>query len=269
MNTECNADAVRAARELLECAGGVPDCAVVLGSGLGQWCEKFERAVSIPYGKVYGMPVSEVKGHGNRFVFGKLGGKTVLAMQGRVHYYEGYSAAQTAYPVRIMGEMGIKHLVLTNAAGAVNESFCPGDIMLIRDHINFSGHNALRGARDGFVSMNGVYDGEMCALAHKAAARTGMALREGVYFYSVGPCYETPAEIRAIRLLGGDAVGMSTVHEATAAAQLKMKTAGLSLITNMAAGITGRELSHGEVLETGRQGAERFAALLEAMIRAL
>jgi len=260
-----------AAEYIISKMGGEFDCAVILGSGLGDWGDSLTNAVKVPYSEIAGMPTSEVKGHANCFIGGKCGDKKVLVMKGRVHLYEGWSPQDVVYPIRIMHHLGIKNLILTNAAGGVNLSFKPGDLMLITDHINFSGHNPLRGQDalnygERFPSMSEVYSRELAVKAHNTANECGIMLKDGVYYYSVGPSFETPAEIRAIRVLGGDAVGMSTVHEATAAVQQGMKVLGISCITNMAAGILDQPLTHAEVLETGQRVKEKFAKVLSSII---
>lgn len=265
-------EAENAANYILNVCGKTPDCAVILGSGLGQWGDTLENGHVIPYSEIPGMPVSSVKGHSNCFIIGEKCGKTVLAMKGRIHLYEGWSAQETVFPIRIMKRLGVTKLIITNAAGGVNTDFKPGDLMLITDHINLSGHNALRGSEatefgERFPSMSAAYDKQLREVAQRAASRLGIMLRSGVYFYSAGPSFETPAEIRAIRILGGDAVGMSTVHETTAAVQQGMRVLGISCITNMAAGILDVPLTHSEVLETGERVKDKFAMLVDEIIR--
>ena len=250
------------------------DCAVILGSGLGDWGDSLDCSVSVPYSECDGMPTSGVQGHANCFIGGKCGDKRVLVMKGRVHLYEGWSASDVVYPIRLMYHLGVKNLIITNAAGGVNMSFKPGDLMLITDHINLSGHNALRGQDaleygERFPSMSEVYSRNLASKANNAANDCGIVLKNGVYFYSVGPSFETPAEIRAIRVLGGDAVGMSTVHEACVAVQQGMSVIGISCITNMAAGILDQPLTHSEVLETGQRVKEKFSKVLRAIIEVI
>lgn len=247
------------------------DAAVILGSGLGEYGNTLSEIKEIPYSDIPFMPCSSIAGHKGAVLIGKKGMKKLLIFQGRVHFYEGRSLSEVIFSVRLMHELGIKKLILTNAAGAVNESFSPGELMLIRDHINLSGHNCLIGADaldfgERFPSMCNAYSENLCSVAADAAREKNICLREGVYFYCTGPSYETPSEIRAIRLLGGDAVGMSTVHEATAAAQMKMEVLGLSCLTNMAAGISKQALTHSEVLTTGRQAQNDFMTLLDKII---
>lgn len=251
-----------------------PDIAVVLGSGLGDWADTLTDSVTIAYTTVPGMPVSDVAGHGNCFIFGKKCGKTVMVMKGRVHLYEGKTVQDVVFPIRLMYGLDIPTLVLTNAAGAVNTDYRPGDLMLLTDHINLSGHNCLIGtdALDfgvRFPSMCDTYDSALRKLVTECAERLGVLLRRGVYYYCTGPSYETPAEICAIRSLGGDAVGMSTVHEATAAVQQGMKVLGISCITNMAAGILAQPLSHEEVMQTGKKVKEKFARLLDQILSSI
>lgn len=250
------------------------DCAVILGSGLGDWGDGLENAKKVAYADIPGMPTSGVKGHANCFIAGKCGDKKVLVMKGRVHLYEGWSAQEVVYPIRLMYYLGVKNLIVTNAAGGVNLTFKPGDLMLITDHINLSGHSALRGQDaleygERFPSMSEVYSKRLATKAINAANDCGIVLKSGVYYYSVGPGFETPAEIRAIRTLGGDAVGMSTVHEVCAAVQQGMSVVGISCITNMAAGILDQPLTHAEVLETGQRVKEKFSKVLRAIIDAI
>ncbi len=261
----------QAAEYILTKTGGGFDCAVILGSGLGEWGDTLTEQVRIPYADIAGMPISAVQGHANCFISGKCGNKKVLAMKGRIHLYEGWSATDVVYPIRIMYYLGIKNIIITNAAGGVNLTFKPGDLMVITDHINFSGHNALRGQEalnfgERFPSMSCVYSKDLIKKAVDAAHDCGIILKSGVYYYSVGPSFETPAEIKAVRALGGDAVGMSTVHEATAAVQQGMKVLGISCITNMAAGILDQPLTHAEVLETGKRVSQKFSKVLNSVI---
>ncbi|MGN0974977.1 MAG: purine-nucleoside phosphorylase, partial [Gemmiger sp.] len=209
----------------------LPQIALVLGSGLGGLADRLEQPVFIPYGQVPHFPVSTAPGHAGRFAAGRLEGKPVLCMQGRFHYYEGYDMADIALPVRVLRALGCRAMILTNAAGGVNWDFSVGDFMLISDHINFMGANPLRGANDDavgprFCDMTQVYSAELQTLARKIAAQQGIDLREGVYLGYMGPSFETPAEIRAFRVLGADAVGMSTVPEAIAAAHCGLPVLG-------------------------------------------
>lgn len=251
-----------------------PEIALVLGSGLGGLADRIENPVYIPYGEVPGFPVSTAPGHAGQFVAGRLAGKAVLCMQGRFHYYEGHDMAAIALPVRVIKALGCRALVLTNAAGGVNYDFSVGDFMLITDHINFMGANPLRGANEEeigtrFCDMSRVYDAGLQELARKVAGEKGLTLREGVYLGYMGPSYETPAEIRAFRTLGADAVGMSTVPEAIAAAHCGLPVLALSLITNMAAGMTGKRLSGEEVIEIANRRGPVFQDLVEGMVAAM
>lgn len=231
-----------------------PTLALVLGSGLGGLADKIEDPIFIPYADIPGFPRSTAPGHAGRFVAGYLAGRPVLCMQGRFHYYEGHEMATIALPVRVLRALGCRALVLTNAAGGVNWNFEVGDFMLITDHINFMGANPLRGENDEsigprFCDMTQVYAPALQQVARRVADRQGIVLREGVYLGYMGPSFETPAEIRAFRTLGADAVGMSTVPEAIAAAHCGLPVLGVSLITNMAAGMAGKRLSGEEVIE--------------------
>lgn len=256
-------------RERLD--GCRPELTVVLGSGLGGLADSLEHAVSIKYEEIPHFPVSTVPGHASELVFGNLGGKQVLAMKGRFHFYEGYSMREVTYPVRVMKFLGVGRLILTNASGGVNTGYAPGDLMLIRDHIKLFDDSPLRGKNDDalgvrFPDMSCTYSEALRTSAREAARQMGLPLQEGVYFYMPGPSFETPAEIRAIRTLGGDAVGMSTVPEAISARHAGLEVLGISCISNMAAGILPQPLTHDEVIETGARVAEKFVALLRAVI---
>lgn len=249
-----------------------PELALILGSGLGKFAERLSIAAEIPYEAIPGFPVSTVPGHAGKFVFGTLHGKRIVCMQGRVHCYEGYSVQQVVMPVRLMQMMGAKILILTNAAGGINRTFVPGDLMCITDHISdfipspLIGENVEElGTR--FPDMSRVYDRELCGKLHEAAKEQQLLLREGIYIQLFGPNYETPAEIRLCSMIGGDAVGMSTVVEAMAARHAGMRVCGISLITNMASGISKTGLSHEEVQETAAAAARRFEALMEDFIK--
>lgn len=246
-----------------------PEIAVILGSGLGGLADKIENPIYIDYSELEGFPVSTAPGHKGRFVYGTLAGKRIICMQGRFHYYEGYTMKQVIAPVRVMRMLGAEYLIVTNAAGGVNKDFNVGDIMMISDHINFMGTNPLIGKNEDefgvrFPDMSFAYNPELRKLAKACSESTGVEIREGVYLGCTGPSYETPAEIRAFRTLGADAVGMSTVPEIIAASHLKFKTLAFSLITNMAAGILDQPLTEEEVLETGaRKGAEMQRLICE------
>ncbi len=248
-----------------------PKIAVVLGSGLGSLAEEVEEAQEIPYAEIPGFLRSTVSGHAGKFVIGRLSGVPVLLMSGRFHHYEGYSHRHIALPVRVMKELGIKALFLTNAAGGVNLTFQPGDLMLITDHINISGDNPLIGPNEEdfgprFPDMSRAYDRDLSELIEEAAEKTGLNLKKGVYMLFNGPSFETPAEIRMARVLGADAVGMSTVPEVIAANHCGLPVAAISCITNMAAGILEQPLSHQEVVETGERVRESFSALIRAAV---
>ena len=262
------ADAVRAKINAL------PEAALILGSGLGDAASRVEDAVRIPYRDVPGMPLPSVSGHGGQIIIGRLCGRTVAVLDGRVHYYEGYSQREVAFPVRVTSRLGVKTLIITNAAGGINTSFKPGTLMLISDHINMSGGNPLIGENldsfgPRFPDMSAVYTPELRARLKEAAKEEGIELAEGVYVMYSGPNYETPAEIRFFRTIGGDAVGMSTVPEAIAAAHCGMRVVGISCITNMAAGTSDRRLSHAEVLESAAMVSEKLGRLVEIAIRRL
>lgn len=243
---------------------------MVLGSGLGDLAEELTESVAISYKDIPHFPVSTVFGHKGRLVAGYLEGKRVLCMQGRFHYYEGYGMDQVVFPIQVMHALGIENLLVTNAAGGVNTAFKSGDLMLITDHIRLIADNPMRGPNieslgERFFDMTNAYDKDLSALARTQASTLGMVLKEGVYMFFAGPSFETPAEIRAARVLGADAVGMSTVPEAIAASHMHMKVLGISCITNMAAGILAQKLTHTEVMETGEQVKESFTALVRAI----
>ena len=261
-----------AAEHIRACTDLRPETAIILGSGLGELAERIQDAEIIPYREIPGFPVSHVAGHAARLVFGRIGEKEIVAMQGRFHFYEGLSMKELCLPIYVLGQLGVKSLVVTNACGAVNESFAPGDLMLITDHINFSGRNPLIGPNDErfgsrFPDMSEAYNKALCAYARETAASLEIPLREGVYAFYSGPSFETAAEIRAFKALGADVVGMSTVPETITAVYLGMRVLGLSCITNMATGISQKKHSHEEVLLTAAKSAERFCALCEALLR--
>ena len=244
---------------------------IILGSGLGAYAERLENARTLSYADIPGFPVSHVPGHAGRFVVGERYGKTVIAMQGRFHYYEGYPPALLALGVRVMRRLGVEKLLVTNAAGGVNLSYQPGTLMAIADHINFARVNPLIGPNDDsfgprFPDQGNAYDRQLRQALMKTAEEVGVALSEGVYMMFTGPCFETPAEIRMARTLGADAVGMSTVPEVIAATHCGMRVLGISLITNMAAGILDQRLTHEEVQETANLAAKRFERLVDAIL---
>ena len=253
---------------------GVPDVAIVLGSGLGDFAGQIADAVTIPYGELPHWPGSGVIGHAGTLVVGRRAGKLVAALSGRAHYYEGHPMEAVTFAVRAMGRLGVKALVLTNAAGGVNLSFTSGALMVIDDHINLLGANPLMGRNDErlgsrFPDMTEVYSGRLRALADSVAAESGLPLAHGVYIAVTGPSYETPAEIRAFRKLGADAVGMSTVPEAIAARHMGIEVLGISCITNMAAGVLPQPLEHDEVMATAQRVKHSFIALLDGVIERL
>jgi purine-nucleoside phosphorylase len=254
-----------------------PEVGIILGSGLGPLAEAVENPLIIPYGEIPGWPVSTVEGHSGQLVIGRLEGKHVLVMQGRVHYYEGYSMAQVGLPVRVMQRLGISTLIITNAAGAVNPDFIPGELMLITDHVNLpgmAGLNPLLGPNldeigPRFPDMSQVYDRQLCELARRVARETGFGLREGVYIFLSGPSFETPADLRFLRTIGVDAVGMSTVPEATVARHGGMRVLGVSGISNKANLDGDTPTNHEEVLEAGQQIVPKLTALVSGVLRRL
>ena len=251
-----------------------PKIGLILGSGLGILADEIENAVKIPYQEIPDFPVSTVEGHAGQLVFGLLNGVNVVAMQGRFHFYEGYSMEKVTFPVRVMKEIGVEVLIVTNAAGGVNESFEPGDLMIISDHINNMGTNPLIGPNDNrlgvrFPDMSEAYTKELRVLAKEIAYRLQINVKEGVYFGNPGPVYETPAEIRMIRTLGGDAVGMSTVPEVIVARHSGIKVLGISCISNMAAGILDQPLSHDEVIETTEKVKNNFMKYIKEIVKSL
>jgi purine-nucleoside phosphorylase len=251
-----------------------PKVGIILGSGLGDFADSLEDKVAIPYGDLPGFPTSSVAGHAGRLVAGTLRGAAVVAMQGRVHLYEGWSPAQVAFPARVLCALGIRSLVVTNAAGGIRTDLVPGDLMVITDHINLSGANPLTGPNEEklgprFPDMSTAYDPALRALLRETADGLHIPLREGVYVWLAGPSYETPAEIRFLRTIGVDAVGMSTVPEVIVASHMGVKVAGISCITNLAAGIGRKPLSHAEVGETAERVRGRFTSLLTAFLPAV
>ncbi|MBS4215787.1 purine-nucleoside phosphorylase [Neobacillus rhizophilus] len=251
-----------------------PKIGLILGSGLGVLAEEIEQPVKIPYREIPDFPVSTVEGHAGQLVFGLLNGVEAVAMQGRFHFYEGYSMDKVTFPVRVMKELGVEILIVTNAAGGVNESFTPGDLMIITDHINNMGTNPLIGPNDShfgvrFPDMSEAYTKELRTMAKEIASRLNIEVREGVYFGNPGPVYETPAEIRMVRTLGGDAVGMSTVPEVIVARHSGMKVLGISCISNMAAGILDQPLTHDEVIETTEKVKANFLLYIKEIVKSL
>lgn len=261
-------------RAIQELAGGrTPRVGVILGSGLGSFADTLEDRVSISYAELPHFPRSSVQGHAGRLVLGMIGGEPAVAMQGRVHGYEGHPAWQVAYPARVLCSLGIRTLVVTNAAGGIRQDLVPGDLMAISDHINLSGANPLVGPNDErlgvrFPDMSAAYHPPLINLLLDFGLEVNVPLKKGVYAILSGPSYETPAEIRALRTLGADAVGMSTVPEVVAAAHMGVKVAGISCITNFAAGISTRPLSHEEVTETADRVRDGFCRLLARFLPA-
>jgi len=248
-----------------------PQIGIVLGSGLGAFAEQLQAPAAIPFAEIPHFPQSTVPGHTGRLVIGTIAGVPVAVMQGRVHAYEGYSSEEVTFPVRVLGRMGVRKLVLTNAAGGINPALHQGQLVLISDHINFSGRNPVAGTNDErfgprFFDMSEAYSSRLRRLAHEAARAMDFRLDEGVYISVLGPSFETPAEIRAFRAMGADLVGMSTVQETIAARHMGIEVLGISCVTNMAAGIQPEPLSHEEVMETGRQVEAQLAELLTRVV---
>lgn len=251
-----------------------PEIALVLGSGLGDFADTLEEAVKIPFGQIPAFPAATAPGHAGALVIGKKHGKAVAVLQGRIHYYEGLPQREITLPIRVLAAMGVKKLVLTNACGGINLSYKPGDLMLIQDHINFSGQNPLIGPNldafgPRFPDMSDLYHAGLREKIRSVAGALGIELKEGVYAMYSGPNYETPAEIRMFRTLGADVVGMSTVPEALVAGHCGMKVAGISCVTNMAAGILPVKLSHQEVVETAARVHDVFQRLLDGILEIL
>mgnify|MGYP004568909681 FL=1 len=249
-----------------------PEIAVVLGSSLGPFAAELEKRTEIDYTEIPNFPRCTVADHAGKLIFGELEGRKLVCLSGRFHSYEGYDFEQLTQPVRLLKLLGVHAVILTNAAGGVNLDYRPGDIMVIADHIKLNGASPLRGRNvpefgERFFDTTQMYAPELRALALRCAEGSGLRVHEGVYFFMPGPQFETPAEIRAIRVLGGDAVGMSTVTEALTAAHCGLPVLGLSVITNMAAGVTGAQLSGAEVNETGAAVGARFSAYLKRMIK--
>lgn len=265
-------DRVHEAAEALERRlGRVPDVAVVLGSGLGAFAESLTDQVVLPYAELPHWPASRVIGHAGRLVAGVCRTRRVLALSGRVHFYEGHDFGTVTFAMRVLGHAGVRTVILTNAAGGINQRFESGALMLIEDHINFMGANPLMGPNDDrfgrrFPDMSEIYSRRLQSLAREAGTASGVALEHGVYIAVTGPSYETPAEIRAFRVLGADAVGMSTVPEAIVARHMGIEVLGISCISNMAAGIVPQPLTEEEVIETTSRVRASFIAVLEGII---
>jgi len=265
------ADHIRALTSL------TPAIGIILGSGLGAFASQVEDAVTIPYAEIPNFPQSTVVGHSGKLVVGTIAGVPVAVMQGRVHAYEGYPISEVVFPARVLGLLGCKTLIVTNAAGGIRASLNPGELVVISDQINLTGTNAAlgpneprfgmtAGAGQRFFDMSTVYTPRLRALAIHEADQLGFDLTEGVYLAVLGPSFETPAEIRAFRTLGADLVGMSTVHEVIVARHMGLNVLGLSLVTNMAAGVVNQAIDHEDVLEIGRAAEKRFTGLLTAII---
>jgi purine-nucleoside phosphorylase len=249
-----------------------PGIALVLGSGLGAFAQSLDKSVRLPYAQIPHFPRSTAIGHSGDLFVGVSQGVTVAVMSGRVHHYEGYTGAQLAFPVRVLGRLGVKILVLTNAAGSVNVNYKPGELMIIEDHINLMGMNPLVGAHDErlgarFFDMGDAYDAKLRKIAEKACAQAGVTVRSGTYIAFSGPSYETPAEIKMARTLGADAVGMSTVPEVIAARQLGIRVLAMSCITNMAAGVLKKPLDHKEVLAVAEKVKSSLMDVLQRVIQ--
>ena len=270
---QASADAISAA--IREAGLDQPALAVILGSGLGAYAASdcVTDRIVLPYREIPHFPTSTVSYQKGELVIGRVGEKTVLFFNGRFHYYEGWEMWQTAYPVNVCHLLGIAKMIITNAAGGINtDTLEPGDLVLLTDHIKLCADSPVRGRNESafgerFFDMQAVYDDGVRALAHSCAADLGMTLKEGVYAYMAGPQFETPAEIRMLRLIGADVVGMSTVPEIIAAAHCGMKVLGISCVTNFAAGVTGAPMTEEEVLDTSAKATSRFSALIDAVIR--
>ncbi len=245
-----------------------PKIGIILGSGLDGLADEIQEAVRVRFADIPNFPVSSVEGHRGEVVSGHLCGASLFALSGRVHYYEGYSMQQVVFPIRVMAAFDVKTVIVANAVGAVNESYKPGEIVAISDHINLMGDNPLKGSSN-FVDLTEAYSSDLRNLAQTIADKLGITLQSGVYVALSGPSYETPAEVRALRSLGADIVGMSTVPEVIMANSLGMRVLGLSMVTNMAAGRGGKPLSHQEVIETSKNESEKFIALVKGIVKQL
>lgn len=250
-----------------------PKIAIVLGTGLGQLASEITDTYDFPYKDIPNFPVSTVEGHDGRLIFGKLGGKDILAMKGRFHYYEGYSMKEVTFPIRVMKELGIEMLFVSNAAGGANKDFRIGDLMIIKDHINFFPEHPLRGKNipqgPRFPDMHEAYDKQLIAMADAIAEEKGIRVVHGTYFGVQGPSYETPAEYRAYHMLGGDSVGMSTVPEVIVARHCGIRVFGISIITNMGVSDTPVEATHEEVQEAANNAQPRMTTIMREMIKRL
>jgi purine-nucleoside phosphorylase len=263
-----------AASDIRSRCASLPETAIVLGSGLGDFSDTLLDAVATPYASVPHWPASKVVGHAGRLVIGTVAGKRIAVLSGRVHFYEGYDLATVVFATRVMGRLGVKRFILTNAAGGINAAFAQGALMIIDDHINLMGSNPLIGPNDDrfgprFPDMSEVYSARMRKIADEAARAKGVGVSHGVYLATHGPSYETPAEIRVFRSMGADAVGMSTVPEAIAARHMGMEVLGISCISNMAAGMSPQPIVHEDVLATMQRVRSSFISLLEGIIERL
>ncbi len=265
-------DRIEAAAHFLQRQVEIPPrVAVVLGSGLGSLAERLVDPLTIPYAEIPHFPTATVYGHRGNLVVGRLGSTPIVAMQGRFHYYEGHDLEEVTFPVRVLRAFGVEILILTAATGGIRADLRPGDLVCLADHLNLIGSNPLRGTNDDrlgprFPDMSRVYSAELRGFAAEEAVRLGMRLGEGVYACLPGPSYETPAEIRMLRTLGADVVGMSTVPEAIVARHAGLDVLAFALVTNAAAGVTGQAITHDEVIEVGRAAGERLGALIEAVV---
>lgn len=271
----CDREGARAAANHLRSRLGTqkPVAALILGSGLGGLADSIADPVRIPFAQIPGFPSATVAGHAGALIAGQLAGRRVLALAGRFHMYEGHAAALAAFPTRVLHALGARTLIVSNAAGGLRPTLTPGDLLLIRDHINFMFRNPLMGPNDAheprFPDMSSPYDEELGALARAVACDEGIALTEGVYCGLLGPSYETPAEVRMLSFLGADAVGMSTVPEVVVARALGMRVLGVSCVTNMACGLKTTPITHAEVIETTGRVAERFERLVSGVVARL
>jgi purine-nucleoside phosphorylase len=275
LSSENGAAAAKAAADTIRERLGVrsPVAAIILGSGLGDLAAQIKDPISVPYAQIPGFHATNVAGHRGELISGTLAGREVLALGGRFHMYEGHGARTAAYPVRVLHALGARVLFVSNAAGGIRRSFAPGDLMVIEDHLNLMFRNPLFGAveptDDRFPDMSAPWSPRLIALLRESAKKTGVSVQSGVYAGLLGPSYETPAEVRMLAALGADAVGMSTVPEAIVAGAMKMEVAGISLITNAAAGISDAPLNHAEVVEMGAQAATRFSKLVSEFVSRL
>jgi purine-nucleoside phosphorylase len=269
--------AQQAAENIFSVANVRPQIGIILGSGLGAFASQVRDAIAIRYAEIPHFPQSTVAGHSGKLVLGTIGGIPVAVMQGRVHAYEGYAMDQVTFPTRVLGLLGCRTLIVTNAAGGIRPDIPQGSLVMISDQINLTGTNAalgpnetrfarIPGAGQRFFDMSTAYSPALRKLAHAEAARQSIPLSEGVYLAVLGPSFETPAEIRAFRTLGADLVGMSTVHEVIVARHMGIEVLGISLVTNMAAGVTGEAIHHEDVMEVGRRVEQQFTALLTALV---